>query len=148
MAGGFVPSGLGRELGLTSALIGAVIGPVAGYFMPDSSFAGHPWLQEPLVRAIVYCPFMAGVFYVAIGIGIPWTYTEIFGRSADELVTVTGWRNGSPRVCEGPYLAEAPFIPSICLDESWKSKLPDGTKLGVSGKTSPMGLDASQVHLP
>jgi hypothetical protein len=45
-------------------------------------------------------------------------------------------------------LAEAPFIPSICLAPSWKDKLPPGTKLIVSGNASPMGIDASGMRLP
>lgn len=146
---GFVPSRLGREIGLVSAFAGAALGAPAGYFTPGAAFPRNPWLRdEPSCRAIVFCLILGMVSYFAVGVGFPATYTAIFGRTADETVTVTGWRSGSSRVCEGPDLAEAPMIASVCLDESWKQKLPNGASLILTGKTSPMGMDATHVRLP
>lgn len=146
LAGGFVPSKLGEAFFGVSAATGVAVGVALALRMPEERIT-RKWMKDPALRSIGMA-LGAAMFFSTASQGIGWTSAALFGTRVDQVVTVSGWRYGGKVSCEGPELVEAPVIASLCLGDGWREKLPPGTRLIVSGRETPLGMDVDSERLP
>jgi len=77
--------------------------------------------------------------------------TELLGVGKSQAVTIDHWRSyGGRGSCAGPSVKEeAPLSASICLDPKvWEDRLPEGSKLMVTGPSTLLGMVIRHVSLP
>jgi hypothetical protein len=145
--GGYIPSTLVRQVCFYLAIVGAITGVSVGIRNRGRALARSPFLSPfPPLRYVLYSGTLAGILAASFA-GLAWPLTVVFGQTQELTVTVTGWHDGV-KVCSGPDIAEAaPLTAPLCLDRSWRVRLPPGTKLFVTGPASMFGMAVQHINV-
>jgi len=131
-----VETAIGEKVAIFFALAFGLFGATTIYFpqlaMPD--LGKRKPLMSPWLRALISFPvFTLAAYYAFIGC-VAYSYTAVYGKQSQQIVTVKGWRGSTYRT-ENIVFEETPFLSNLNFHRPDRDWAPPGTCLILRGKS-------------